>query len=235
MKENIELKKLPNHLGLIIDGNGRWAKQRGLPRSMGHKAGFNTLEKMLKECFYTYGIEHVSVYCFSTENWNRPEKEVDYLRELFRKWVNSRMIKKYPDVRINFRGEFGKFGEDIHKKGTALMEKTRDNYKFTLNLGINYSGQDELVMAVNKIIEEKIEKVDREIIANHLYTAGQPPIDFLIRTSGEQRLSNFMLWQVAYAEMYFPKCHWPAFNKKALHKALLEFQGRDRRFGAIKE
>lgn len=234
MKEKVELKKLPKHLALIIDGNGRWAKNRGLPRSMGHKAGFGTLERMIKECFYTYGIEHISVYCFSTENWNRPEAEVDYLRQLFRKWVNSNMEKKYPDVRINYMGEFEKFGEDIAVKGHKLMEKTKDK-KFTLNLGINYSGQDELVMAVNKIIEEKIEHVDRQVIADHLYTAGQPPIDFLIRTSGEQRLSNFMLWQVAYAEMYFPKCHWPAFNKKTLYKALLEYQSRDRRFGAIKE
>ena len=132
-------------------------------------------------------------------------------------------------------GEFGKFGEDIEVNGKALMEKTKHKDKFVLNLGINYSGQDELVMAVNKIIEEGIEKVDRDIIAEHLYTTGQPPLDFLIRTSGEQRLSNFMLWQVAYAEMYFPKCHWPAFNKKSLKKALLEFQSRDRRFGAIKE
>ena len=230
-----ELKKLPTHVGFIIDGNGRWAKQRGLPRSMGHKAGFSTLERILKECFYTYGIEHVSVYCFSTENWNRPEAEVDYLRQLFRKFVNSNMEKKYPDVRINFMGDFGKFGEDIAIKGKKLMEKSAENAKFTLNLCINYSGQDELVMAVNKIIEEGIEKVDRETIANHLYSAGQPQVDFLIRTSGEQRLSNFMLWQVAYAEFYFPKCHWPAFNKKSLYKALLEYQGRDRRFGAIKE
>ena len=235
MKEKIELKKLPQHLGLIIDGNGRWAKQRGLPRSMGHKAGFNTLERIVKECFYTYGIPHISVYCFSTENWNRPEKEVEYLGELFRKMINSRLMKKYPDVRINFMGDFGKFGEDIAIKGKKLMENSSKDYKYTLNLCINYSGQEELIRAINKIIEEGIEKVDRETIENHLYSAGQPQVDFMIRTSGEQRLSNFMLWQVAYAEFYFPKCHWPAFNKKTLHKALLEFQSRDRRFGAIKE
>jgi len=235
MDEIKELKKLPKHLALIIDGNGRWAKNKGLPRSMGHKAGFSNLERIIKECFYTYGIQCLSIYCFSTENWNRPEQEVDYLRQIFRKWVNSKMDKKYPDVRINFMGEFGKFGEDIEVKGKALMEKTKNNDKFVLNLGINYSGQDELVMAVNKIIAEGVEVVDREVIANHLYTAGQPQVDLLIRTSGEQRISNFMLWQLAYAEMYFPKCHWPAFNKKHLYKALLEYQSRDRRFGAIKE
>ena len=234
MKEMVELKKLPKHLGLIIDGNGRWAKAKGLSRSMGHKAGLSTLERIIKECFYTYGIEHVSVYCFSTENWNRPEAEVEYLRQLFRKWISSKMEKKYPDVRINYMGEFEKFGEDIARDGHKIMERTKDN-KLTLNLGINYGGQDELVIAVNKIISEGVEKVERQVIDDHLFTAGQPPIDFLIRTSGEQRLSNFMLWQVAYAEMYFPKCHWPAFNKNTLYKALLEYQSRDRRFGAIKE
>ena len=235
MDKKEELKKVPVHLGLIIDGNGRWAKAKGLTRSMGHKAGFDTLEKMVKECFYDYGIKYISVYCFSTENWNRPEKEVDYLRKLFRKWVNSNMKKKYPDVRFNFMGEFGKFGEDIAEKGQKLMDETKDNDKFVLNLGINYSGQDELVMAVNKIIEEGIDKVDRQTIDDHLYTAGQPPVDFMIRTSGEHRISNFMLWQLAYAEMYFPKCHWPAFNSDVLYESLLEYQNRDRRFGAIKE
>ena len=230
-----ELKKLPKHLALIIDGNGRWAKNKGLTRSMGHKAGFDNLERIVKECFYDYGIQYISVYCFSTENWNRPEKEVNYLRKLFRKLVNTNMEKKYPDVRINFIGEFGKFGEDIEVKGKALMDKTKNKDKFVLNLGINYSGQDELVMAVNKIIDEKINKVDRQIIEDHLYTSGQPPVDFLIRTSGEYRISNFMLWQLAYAEMYFPKCHWPAFNSDTLYESLVEFQNRDRRFGEIKE
>ena len=230
-----ELVKIPTHLGLIIDGNGRWAKSRGLTRSMGHKAGFDNLETILKECFYTYGIKCVSVYCFSTENWNRPEKEVDYLRSLFRNMVDSKMEKKYPDVRINFMGDFGKFGEDIALKGKALMEKTKNNEKFILNLGINYSGQDELVMAVNNIVKEGITEINRDVIANHLYTAGQPQLDFLIRTSGEYRLSNFMLWQSAYAEFYFPEVHWPGFSKKHLKEALYVFQSRDRRFGAIKE
>ncbi len=230
-----ELKKLPKHLGLIIDGNGRWAKKRGLARSLGHKAGFNRLEKIAKECFYEYGIPHISVYCFSTENWNRPQDEVDYLISIFRKMVSGNMKKKFPDVRINFMGDLSKFPEDIEKKAKKLMADTMDNTKYTLNLGINYSGQDELVYAVNNIISEGIEKVDREIIAEHLYTKGQPPVDFLIRTSGELRISNFMLWQLAYAELYFPKVNWPGFNSKHLKTALLEFQGRDRRFGAIKE
>ncbi len=230
-----ELKKIPNHLGLIIDGNGRWAKRRGLPRSMGHKKGFATLEKIVKECFYTYNISSVSVYAFSTENWNRPQPEVDYLMEIFRKQLRSRFAKKYPDVRFNLCGEIDGLPEDIRKLSKKLMDETRVGKKYTLNMCINYSGQHELVHAVNEIIKEGITEVNKDVIANHLYTKGQQPLDFIIRTSGEQRLSNFMLWQAAYAEFYFPSVHWPAFTKKHLHKSLLEYQSRDRRFGAIKE
>lgn len=230
-----DLKKIPTHIGLIIDGNGRWAKSRGLTRSMGHKAGLNNLKKIIKECFYTYNIPFVSIYAFSTENWNRPQKELDYLINIFRNYLEDDFIKEYPDVRLNIMGDYTKFPKDVAEKAHNLMEKTKNNTKYVFNLGINYSGQDELVMAVNKIMEEKIDVVDREIIENHLYTAGQPSVDFLIRTSGEMRLSNFMLWQLSYAEFYFPKVHWPDFNKKELYLALKEFESRDRRFGAIKE
>lgn len=230
-----ELKKLPTHMAFIIDGNGRWAKARGLTRSMGHKAGFDNLEKITKECFYDYGIKVVSIYAFSTENWNRPKKEVDFLMRLFRVQLSKNFVKKYPEVRFNLMGDPNGLPKDIAEKAKKLMELTKDNDKYILNIGINYSGQDELVIATNKIISEGITRVDREVINNHLFTAGQPALDYVVRTSGEQRLSNFMLWQVAYAEMYFPKCHWPAFDSEELYKALIEFQSRDRRFGAIKE
>ncbi len=230
-----ELKKIPKHIAFIIDGNGRWAKKKGLTRSMGHKAGFNRLEKITKECFYEYNIPIVSIYAFSTENWNRPQDEVDYLIDIFRKMVNKKYSKKYPDVRINFMGDLSKFPEDIEKKAKSLMEETKHNTKYIYNIGINYSGQDELVYAVNNIIAEGINRVDREVIAEHLYTQGQPPIDFCVRTSGENRISNFMLWQLAYAELYFPKVYWPGFTSRHLYSSLLEYQGRDRRFGAIKE
>ena len=229
-----ELKKLPNHIAFIVDGNGRWAKKRGLPRSMGHKAGLNRLEKIVKECFYDYSISIVSVYAFSTENWDRPKDEVDYLMSIFRKVVNSDYEKNYPDVSVNFMGDLSKFPEDIAIKARELMEKTKGK-KYTYNIGLNYSGQDELVYAMNSIIAEGIDKVDRKVIEDHLYTKGQIPVDFCVRTSGEHRLSNFMLWQLAYAELYFPKVCWPGFTSKHLYSALLEFQGRDRRFGAIKE
>lgn len=235
MEKNIqELKKIPNHLGIIIDGNGRWAKKRGLTRSMGHKAGFGTLEKILKECFYTYNIPVVSIYAFSTENWNRPKDEVDYLMETFRKYLNQEFKNDYPEVKLNVLGDIDGLPEDIARNCKKLIEETKNGTKYTLNMAVNYSSQDELVHAYNQMIEEGVTKVDRETIANHLYTKGQPPLDFVIRTSGEQRLSNFMLWQAAYAEFYFPKVYWPAFTKNHLHKALLEYQSRDRRFGAIK-
>lgn len=229
-----ELKKLPKHIAFIIDGNGRWAKKRGLTRSMGHKAGFNRLEKIIKECFYEYNIPIVSIYAFSTENWNRPQDEVDYLISIFRKYIGKSFAKKYPRVRLNIMGDYTKFPEDVAENARKTMEQTKENTEFILNLGINYSGQDELVYAVNDIIAEGIEKVDRAVIEDHLYTKGQPPVDFCVRTSGENRISNFMLWQLAYAELYFPKVCWPGFTSKHLYASLLEFQSRDRRFGAIK-
>ena len=234
MEQN--LKKLPKHIAFIIDGNGRWAKKRGLTRSMGHKFGFNRLEKIVKECFYEYNIPVVSIYAFSSENWNRPQEEVDYLMNTFRKVLNKkRFVEKYPDVRINIMGDKNGLPEDIRKKAEKLELETQGASKYIFNLGVNYSGQDELVHAMNDIIAEGIDKVDRQTIEDHLYTKGQPPVDFCVRTSGEYRLSNFMLWQLAYAELYFPKVCWPGFTSKHLLTSLLEYQGRDRRFGAIKE
>ena len=230
------LKKIPNHIAFIIDGNGRWAKQRGKTRSMGHRAGFRNLEKICKECFYTYGISTVSIYAFSTENWNRPEKEVDYLMKIFRECVKAEEFKeKYPDVRLNIMGDHTKFDKDLSDACVKAMEETKDRTKFTLNLGLNYSGRAELTHAFNEMAKEGLTEITAEDIDNHLYTKGQPPLDFCVRTSGENRLSNFMLWQIAYAELYFPEVHWPAFNKRDLLKALKVYQSRDRRFGAIKE
>ncbi len=231
----IELKKLPKHLGIIIDGNGRWAQERGLPRSIGHQAGLKTLEKILKECFFTHNISNVSIYAFSTENWNRPQKEVDFLMDLFRLYFKKNLVKKYPDVRFNIMGDLTKCPEDIRNSATKLMEKTNNNTKYTFNLAFNYSGQQEILNAVNNIVASGKTNISNDIFEEFLYTNGQPALDFVIRTSGEERLSNFMLWQVAYAELYFTKINWPAFNKKHLLKALDEYQKRDRRFGAIKK
>ena len=232
-----ELKKLPQHIGFIIDGNGRWAQARGLPRTKGHEAGVKNLDVVIKECFYGYGIPVVSIYAFSTENWNRPQSELDYLFKYFTNYLKvNDFVKKYPHVRLNIMGDYTKFPPALVKNAERVAEATKNETQFILNLGINYSGQDELVRAVNLMLTDKLAPtVDRATIQNYLYTAGQPLLDFVVRTSGEQRLSNFMLWQVSYAELYFPKTYWPDFDKKALHTALLEFQSRDRRFGAIQD
>lgn len=225
---------LPVHLGIIIDGNGRWAKKRGLDRSVGHAKGFANLQKIVKECFYTYNIPIVSIYAFSKENWNRPQKEIDYLMDLFRKYLGKNLEKQYPDVRINFLGNIDGLPKDIADACKKLIKSTSNKQKI-LNLAINYSGQEEICHAFNEMLKANEQFVNVKTIEKYLYTKGQPPLDFVIRTSGEQRLSNFMLWQVAYAEFCFPKVEWPAFSKKHLYKALLEYQSRDRRFGAIKD
>ena len=230
------LIKLPTHIGFIIDGNGRWAKQRGLPRSMGHSAGIKTLDLIIKECFYTHNIEFVSIYAFSTENWNRPKAEVDFLIKALTKYLKDKsFMKRFPEVKLNLMGDYTKFSQELADIANVTLEKTKNNTKYTLNICVNYSGQDEIVRAVNNIIKDGIKKVDRQTIEDYLYTKNQPALDFVVRTSGEYRFSNFMLWQSAYAELYFPKTYWPAFNKKHLFNALKEYQKRDRRFGAIQE
>lgn len=231
-----DLKKLPQHIGFIIDGNGRWAQQRGWPRTKGHEAGVKNLDLIIKECFYHYGIPIVSIYAFSTENWNRPKQELDLLFKYLTNYLKANdFVKKYPHVRLNIMGDYTKFPAALVKNAERVREATKHETQFVLNLGINYSGQDEIVHAVNNIIADGVKTVDRATIEQYLYTQGQPLLDYVIRTSGEQRLSNFMLWQVSYAELYFPKTHWPDFSKTELHTALLEYQTRDRRFGAILE
>lgn len=232
-----KLEKLPQHIGFIIDGNGRWAKEHGWPRTKGHQHGVKNLDVILKECFFHYGIPIVSIYAFSTENWNRPQKELDLLFKYLTDYLKANdFVKKYPHVRLNIMGDYTKFPPALVKNAKHVIEATKDETKFILNLGINYSGQDEIVRAVNLMLKDGLAPtVDRATLEKYLYTQGQPALDYVIRTSGEQRLSNFMLWQVSYAELYFPKIHWPAFSKDDLKTALLEFQSRDRRFGAIIE
>lgn len=228
-----QLQKLPVHIGFIMDGNGRWAKERGLARSLGHRAGKGSLDIVIKECFYKYNIPYLSVYAFSTENWNRPQSEIDYLIKAFRNYLNKDLPKKYPGVRVNIMGDLSRFPEDIIIKSTALMHATQKNTKYTLNICLNYSGQQEITRAINKALQSGVKQVEIADVNNLLYSYEQPNLDFIVRTGGEQRLSNFMLWQAAYAELYFTKTLWPDFKKAQLLEALKEFQSRDRRFGAI--
>ena len=229
--------RMPKHIAFIVDGNGRWAKKRGMARSMGHKYGFDNLKKHI-EFVQELGIKNLSMYCFSQENWNRPQEEVEYLMELF-----DKMLDEYKadymnrDVRIVISGDMDdeRIPEAIRRKAKDLMNSTKNKTGFILNACINYGGRQEIVTAVNNIIAEGITNVDMDTINSHLYTKDMLPLDFIIRTSGEQRTSNFLPWQATYSELYFPKTAWPAFTKKQLVKALKVFMSRNRRFGAIKK
>ena len=226
--------KIPNHIAFIIDGNGRWAKKNGLPRKEGHKKGYEVLKKM-----YDYvreiGIKYVSIYAFSTENWKRPDEEVDGIIKMFRAAIKDFGKKKYADCRIEFWGDLSKFDKDIQEGAEKIMEQTKINSNFNINVCVNYGGREDIVHAVNELIKERKTKITAEDITSHLYTKNCPDPDFIVRTSGEQRLSNFMPWQSTYAELYFPKTLWPDFTKEDVVQAIKEFSSRDRRYGAIKE
>lgn len=227
---------LPKHIAFIIDGNGRWAKRRGLPRSAGHKVGFDTLKKQT-EYVQQLGIKNLSIYCFSKENWNRPKDEVEYLMRLF-----EQMLDEYEqeyltkDVRIIISGDLEdeRLPETVRIKAKDIMQKTQTKTGFVINACINYGGRQEILKAVNEIIKAGEKVVDDKLFTSYLYTADLLPLDFVIRTSGEMRSSNFMPWQATYAEWYYPKTLWPAFTKKDLIKALIVFTKRNRRFGEIK-
>ncbi len=230
------LQNLPRHMGFIIDGNGRWAQEHGWPRTKGHEAGVKNLDAILHTCFYDYNIPIISIYAFSTENWSRPKAEIDYLIKYFTNYLKSNdFVKKFPGVKLNIMGDYTRFPAKLVKNAERVLAATKNETQYILNLGINYSGQDELVRAYQLMLNDGVQTVDRGVVEKYLYTHDQPPLDYVVRTSGEQRLSNFMLWQVSYAELYFPQTYWPAFGQAELRDALTEFQRRHRRFGTIKE
>lgn len=233
-------EKIPVHLGIIMDGNGRWAKERGMIRTMGHKEGSKTLKKVCEHA-KKRGIKYLSIYAFSTENFKRDKTEVEFLMRLFEEMFENEIdYLKKNNVRLLFSGR----KEPLSKKLLALMskgeEETKDNTGLVFHICINYGGQSEIVDAVKKIASEVLEKklsldeINEELIRQNLYQ-DLPPLDFVIRTSGEKRISNFMLWQSAYAEYYFPDVYFPDFNEEELDIAILEYQKRDRRFGGIKD
>lgn len=229
------LNVLPTHIAFILDGNGRWAKRRGLNRVAGHKAGVIACKATLQNCF-DMGIKVVSFYAFSTENWNRPKEEIDAIFSLVRDFIKTDLpeIYKY-DAKIVVSGDYTKFPPDLIEALEECLEKTKNGKTFIFNLCINYGGRAEIVRAVNNIINSGVKNVDEQTFSNYIYTSNLPDPDFIIRTSGEQRISNFMLWQCAYSEFYFPKVYWPDFDKQELIKALNEYSKRNRRFGSIKE
>ena len=228
---------LPNHVGIIMDGNGRWAKKRGLKRSFGHKKGAENLEKLLKHIF-KLGIPYVSVYAFSTENFKRDINEVNYLMDLFVKYFNKKQkifIKE--ELRVIFSGSKVGLREDVLNGMNELEISTKDLTKGTFNICLNYGGRLEIIDAIKKIVSDVIdEKIDidsinEDYVSKNMYQS-LPDVDFVIRTSGEQRISNFMLWQSSYAEYYFPDTLFPDFTDKEFDKALLEYSKRNRRFGS---
>ena len=231
------MNNLPTHIGIIMDGNGRWATNRGLKRSMGHKAGAETLEKLLDHIF-NLGIKYVSIYAFSTENFKREKDEVDYLMNLFVKMFTvKKKIFIRNELRVIFSGRRDNLRDDVRDGIEKLEEVTSSFKRGTLNICLNYGGRYEIIDMTRKIaslVKEgnlEIEDINEELVNKYMYQE-LPPIDFVIRTSGEQRISNFMLWQSSYAEYFFPKTLFPDFNEDEFDKALKEYQNRHRRFGA---
>ncbi len=236
-----EEMKMPRHVAIILDGNGRWAKAKGMPRNYGHVQGAKTVEVICEEA-YRMGIEYLTVYAFSTENWNRPQDEVDALMKLLRNYMKT-CLKTAEKNRMCVRvlGEKSRLDEDIRTRIAELEEATKDNDGLHFQIAINYGGRDEILRAVKQIGrkvelgELKAEEITEDVISQHLDTAGIPEPDLLIRTCNEQRISNFLLWQLAYTEFYFTPVPWPDFTKEELIKAVEAYNHRDRRYGGLKE
>ena len=227
-------KNVPNHIAIIMDGNGRWAKKRGLARSFGHMEGAKTLRKAL-EYLTEIGAKYLTVYAFSTENWNRPQDEVSTLMRLFLKYIKSErknMMKN--KIRFFVSGRKNNVPEKLQKEIEKLEEETKDNDKITLNIAFNYGSRAEIVDAVNRIIKDGKENITEEDFSKYLYNDFPDP-DLVIRTSGEMRISNFLLWQIAYSEFIFTKVAWPDFTEEEFYNSLLEYQNRDRRYGGPNE
>ena len=236
---NQSIPNIPRHVAVILDGNGRWAKQKNLPRNMGHVEGAKTVEKMC-EVMYNKGVEYFTVYAFSTENWNRPDEEVKLLMKLLREYmVNCIKRSMKNNMKVRVIGDKSRLDEDIQKSIADLEQATCNNTGLKFTIAINYGSRDEIRRAVTRIgqnIKDGVigpEDITEQMIADNLDTAGYPDPDLLIRTSGEQRVSNYLLWQIAYSEFYFTDAYWPDFDEKELDKALEAYNKRDRKFGGL--
>ena len=235
MSENI-----PNHVAIILDGNGRWAKKKGMPRNYGHIQGAKNVEVICRAA-YDMGIKYLTVYAFSTENWNRPQEEVDALMKLLNQYMkNCQKTAKKNNMCVRVIGDKTGLSEEIQRDIAALEDATKDYDGLHFTIALNYGGRDELVRAVKKIAKKvqegtvNPEKIDEKMVTAELDTAGLPEPDLMIRTSYELRISNFLLWQLAYSEFYFTEVPWPDFDEKELRKAVAEYQRRDRSFGLVK-
>lgn len=232
MKKQVMADERLKHIAIIMDGNGRWATKRGLPRELGHKQGAVTFRKILKHC-EKIGLKCLTVYAFSTENWKRPQKEVDSIMSLLEQYVSEceKDIKKY-NVYYRFIGDLGRFDEGLRERIRAIEEKTAGN-EFVLNIAFNYGGRSEITRAFNRLAEAGKPQITEEDIAGELYTVRGGDPDLIIRTGGDLRISNFLLWQAAYAELYFTETLWPDFDEEALDGAIEDFYARKRRYGGV--
>ena len=247
MNSNIETLKneilkynIPKHIAIILDGNGTWAKARGLERNVGHRHGARTLVEVCKYA-REIGVEYLTVYAFSTENWNRPKKEVNYLMRLLEVFLREQKknIKK-GNIQLKVIGTRNNLSDRQIKIIESVEEEAKDCTGMHINVAFNYGSYEEIIQAVKRIASDvkndeiTIEDINVELFSNYLYTKGMPAVDLMIRTSGQYRISNFLLWQIAYSELYFPKTLWPDFSPAELNKAIIEYNKRDRRFGGIK-
>jgi undecaprenyl diphosphate synthase len=241
IKQHIDLEKLPRHIAIIMDGNGRWAKSHGKPRIFGHKNGVTAVREVTEACA-ELGVEYLTLYAFSTENWNRPAFEVNALMSLLVEAVQNELAKlNKNNIKLNAIGDLHKLPSASRQALLQGIEDTKHNTRMTLNLALNYSSRWEIVHATKLIAQDvkdnKIQpdEVDEALFSNYLSTKNIPDPELLIRTSGEKRISNYLLWQIAYAELYFTDVFWPDFNKNNLYEAIIDFQNRERRFGKTSE
>ena len=234
----LDRENMPTHIAIIMDGNRRWAKSKGLPSALGHKKGAETLEKVVRYA-NRIGIKYITVYAFSTENWKRAEEEVSALMLLFQSYIDKySKIADTENIKVNFLGDFSAFTEKLQRGIQECMDNTKNNTGTVFSIAMNYGGRDEIIHAVKKIAakvqngEISIEDISERMISDNLYTQGMPDPDLLIRTSGEIRTSNFLPWQIVYSEFLFVDKNWPDFNEDDLDNAILEYQKRTRKFGA---
>lgn len=222
---------VPNHVAIIMDGNGRWAKSRLMPRTFGHEKGAEVARK-ISNAAKDFGIKYLTLYAFSTENWKRPKDEVDSIMNLLRHYISEIEKSIDKESRICILGDKSKLDSDLQKRLVDVEERTKDRTGFSLNIAINYGGREELIRAFSQIQNEKVE-ISEEQVNNHLFTKGMPDVDLLIRPGGEKRISNFLLWQVSYAELVFQDTLWPDYTKADLKSALDEYEKRQRRYGGV--
>ena len=227
--------RFPTHIAIIMDGNGRWAQKRGLPRLEGHQAGMENVRSVI-EYFNQLKLKYLTLYGFSTENWKRPKEEIDGLLNILQEAIEEETLKLHQNgIRIRHLGRLDGFSKSLQRAIIRAVEMTKDNKGMTVSFAFDYGGRAEIVEAVRKIINEGVppQKLDEQLFDKYLYTAGLPEVDLIIRTAGELRLSNFLIWQAAYSEYYFAEVFWPDFDNKEIDKALLAYSRRQRRFGAL--